>query len=366
MIALSEMCYWYRPAVDKDEDTGELLGYRKKFKADKLQKSYQSFSTVGLSKKQAFDACHFLKAKGLITLEVRDIEVAGDHYPNRLFIGIVPAKIAELNILPGGDTPLLGSNTPLPPSNTPLPPSNTPLPPSNTPLPPSNTPLPEGNYTENTPKDYAQTTGKLVAPTPSNQLNAPFNSPDEVLPEVQATAENRVQILDRRGIISSLRTEKDIFWLNKELNEMEAVGIDFQELDNFLEWWHRNDWRGMKLQKPTLKQIRENWLSYKNGNEQSSLAPIDITNTALDERGQRVLDFLQSRYNQPYDLYKKDYLRSTAAICAATKQGMEIKALQNFFKEKDSEGKVIELGFIGSNLAGWVALKNNKQAEGKR
>ncbi|MEN2732324.1 hypothetical protein WBU85_05535 [Escherichia coli] len=41
---LSEIVYWYRPTEVRDEHTGALLGYRKRFQGDKLQRSYQAFA----------------------------------------------------------------------------------------------------------------------------------------------------------------------------------------------------------------------------------------------------------------------------------------------------------------------------------
>jgi hypothetical protein len=98
IVVLSEICYWYRPRFIKDERTGAVIGIEKKFSSDKLQRSYSSFSTFGLTKKQAYDACHYLDDKGLITLETRTITVSGGQkISNVLFIGIVPKAIAEIS-----------------------------------------------------------------------------------------------------------------------------------------------------------------------------------------------------------------------------------------------------------------------------
>jgi hypothetical protein len=40
---LAELIYWYRPIEVVDEKTGRVSEWRKKFKADKLQKSYQDY-----------------------------------------------------------------------------------------------------------------------------------------------------------------------------------------------------------------------------------------------------------------------------------------------------------------------------------
>jgi hypothetical protein len=99
IIILSEIVYWYRPSEVRDEETGQLLGYKKKFKADKLQRSHQSFSDqFGLTKKQVRDALGFLEDNGLITKELRTIATQGVTLSNVLFIGIVPAKIKAITL----------------------------------------------------------------------------------------------------------------------------------------------------------------------------------------------------------------------------------------------------------------------------
>jgi hypothetical protein len=98
IVILSEICYWYRPRYVKDEHTGAVVGIEKKFWGDKLQRSYSSFSTLGLSKQQAYDACHYLQKQGLITLETRTIITeAGRKIPNELFISIDPKAIAKIS-----------------------------------------------------------------------------------------------------------------------------------------------------------------------------------------------------------------------------------------------------------------------------
>ena len=88
---LADIAYWYRPMEIRDEATGALLEYRKKFKADKLQRSYQSFSSqFGFTKKQTRDAIQFLVDQGVITKELRNIS-ADDGTPlnNVLFLEVV-------------------------------------------------------------------------------------------------------------------------------------------------------------------------------------------------------------------------------------------------------------------------------------
>jgi len=74
---LSEIIYWYRPIEIRDEATGQLIGFKKKFKADMLQRNYQSFSDqFGFTKRQVKDAIDFLVEHKLINRVFRDIKAA--------------------------------------------------------------------------------------------------------------------------------------------------------------------------------------------------------------------------------------------------------------------------------------------------
>ena len=77
---LSDIVYWYRPTIVRDEPTGQLVGIRKKFKSDALQKSYRAYSDLyGESKrsvKQAFDT---LEAIGVIRRDFRDMRDESDN-----------------------------------------------------------------------------------------------------------------------------------------------------------------------------------------------------------------------------------------------------------------------------------------------
>lgn len=89
-LVLSEIVYWYRPTLVRDETTGRVLGYKKKFKADKLQKQYEDIGErFGLTKDQVRDACVFLKKKKIITTEFRTVKNRqGKKCPNRMYIDI--------------------------------------------------------------------------------------------------------------------------------------------------------------------------------------------------------------------------------------------------------------------------------------
>lgn len=105
IIILSDILYWYRPTEERDESTGRVVGRFRKFKPDKLQRSYSYWcDEFGFSKQQVYDAVHRLQAAGIITLEVKDITIGikgrERKLPNVLYVEPVPERIAELNEIP--------------------------------------------------------------------------------------------------------------------------------------------------------------------------------------------------------------------------------------------------------------------------
>lgn len=111
IIILSEIVYWYRPAVIRCENTGRQLGIKKRFKHDMLQRSYESFSDqFGLTKRQAKEATDRLEKHGVIKKHFRTI----GNLSNVLFIELIPIKLLELSsikLVDSGDT-LPRSNVP--------------------------------------------------------------------------------------------------------------------------------------------------------------------------------------------------------------------------------------------------------------
>lgn len=96
---LSEIIYWYRPSEVRDEVTGALTGYRKRFHGDKLQRSYQAFADqFGFSKRETTDALKRLRDAGFITLELRTVKTSeGMTLSNVLFVEPVPEAIDDIN-----------------------------------------------------------------------------------------------------------------------------------------------------------------------------------------------------------------------------------------------------------------------------
>ena len=105
ILILSDIVYWYRPVVVRDEQTSMVTGYRKKFKSDLLQKSYQHYADLfGLSKRQVSDAIIRLEERGLIKRVLRTIETPSMTLQNILFIALNVQKLAEINVSVGDVT----------------------------------------------------------------------------------------------------------------------------------------------------------------------------------------------------------------------------------------------------------------------
>lgn len=99
IIILSEIVYWYRPVELRDEATGRLIGYRKKFKGDRLQRSRRSFEEqFGFTKKQVTDALTFLEKRGIIKKEIVKsiVTEAGQRIGNVMYLEVIPDGIRRI------------------------------------------------------------------------------------------------------------------------------------------------------------------------------------------------------------------------------------------------------------------------------
>ncbi len=94
---LSDIVYWYRPVEIRDESTGHLTGYGKRFKWDMLQRSYDQFADFfGESKRSITEAVALLESLGIIRREFRTIEIGGMKYNNILFIDLFPEQLRRI------------------------------------------------------------------------------------------------------------------------------------------------------------------------------------------------------------------------------------------------------------------------------
>lgn len=97
IVILAEIVYWYRPSIIRDEVTGRVIGYKKKFKADMLQKNRSGFAdTFGLTKNQVFTAIDHLKDLGVIKNHLRDEVIYGQRMNNVPYIELNYDILREL------------------------------------------------------------------------------------------------------------------------------------------------------------------------------------------------------------------------------------------------------------------------------
>lgn len=94
---LADIVYWYRPTEIREPGTGSFLGFRKKFKGDLLQRSYQQFADMfGESKRTVTEAVVRLESLGVVKRIFRTIDVGGMLYNNVLFIQLNPDKLYDI------------------------------------------------------------------------------------------------------------------------------------------------------------------------------------------------------------------------------------------------------------------------------
>lgn len=99
ITVLSEIFYWYKPTEIRDEKTNTIR-YKQKFKADKLQKSYQQLAdSFGFTKRQVLEACKYLLKRKLITIEFRTIIINGTRLNNVMYVEPVVENIEKISIL---------------------------------------------------------------------------------------------------------------------------------------------------------------------------------------------------------------------------------------------------------------------------
>ena len=97
IIILADILYWYRPVEVRDERSGNLVGYRKRFKADLLQRNYAQFADeFGLTKRDVTNAITALEKLGVIKRVFRTITVNGKLVPNVLYIELIDDVLDKL------------------------------------------------------------------------------------------------------------------------------------------------------------------------------------------------------------------------------------------------------------------------------
>lgn len=106
---LSDVVYWYRPRIVRDESTGNVIRATKRFADDLLQRSSKALAEqFGVSKRQITEALRMLEQIGVITRHYRIIErTYGDEtvkIANVQYIELHVSKLIELSKLPDDST----------------------------------------------------------------------------------------------------------------------------------------------------------------------------------------------------------------------------------------------------------------------
>lgn len=87
IVILADIVYWYRAVEVRDEMTGQLIGLKKKFRSDILQRSYQQLAEqFGITKRDATNAIVELEKLGVVRRIFRMKEINGQMYSNVLFL----------------------------------------------------------------------------------------------------------------------------------------------------------------------------------------------------------------------------------------------------------------------------------------
>lgn len=102
IFILGEIVYWHRPTIVRDEYTGQVTEVRKKFKADLLQRSYESFAEqFGFTKRQAREAVIRLEELHIIKREFRTVMAPKGPVSNVLFIHLNPEAVKHITFKEG-------------------------------------------------------------------------------------------------------------------------------------------------------------------------------------------------------------------------------------------------------------------------
>ncbi|MCD8073666.1 MAG: DUF6017 domain-containing protein [Lachnospiraceae bacterium] len=96
IVVLSDIVYWYQPEKILDDD-GKLIGYKKRFSGEYLNRSYLQISKrYGISKRDATNAIIALEKLGVVTRMFQTVFLGGNVYPNVLFLRLDAGRLFEL------------------------------------------------------------------------------------------------------------------------------------------------------------------------------------------------------------------------------------------------------------------------------
>lgn len=95
---LADIVYWYRPTEIRDERSGQIIGWKKKFQGEMLQRNYESFAVqFGESEKTVTRAVVVLEKLGVLQRRRKTIRLSnGIIVNNVLFLELNPDRLYEL------------------------------------------------------------------------------------------------------------------------------------------------------------------------------------------------------------------------------------------------------------------------------
>lgn len=98
MDILADIVYWYRPTEVRDEASGQVIGWKKRFRADILQRSYAELvDEFGEDKKTIARTLVFLEELGVVKRVFRTIKLkSGTVLNNVMFLKLNPKRLYEL------------------------------------------------------------------------------------------------------------------------------------------------------------------------------------------------------------------------------------------------------------------------------
>jgi len=95
---LADIVYWYRPTEIRDERSGQIIGWKKKFQGEMLQRNYESISAqFGEGEKTVTRAIVTLEEIGVIKRHRKNIQLkSGLIVNNVLFLELIPERLYEI------------------------------------------------------------------------------------------------------------------------------------------------------------------------------------------------------------------------------------------------------------------------------
>ncbi|MBL4653788.1 MAG: hypothetical protein JKY53_13140 [Flavobacteriales bacterium] len=231
IFLLSDIIYWYRPTTIRDEISGKIVGYRKKFKSDLLQKGYKDLENLfGLSRNQIKDSFQRLEKLSLIKRVFRNIMSQGSAISNVMFIQIFTkniTRITEKNL--GLDMEIYQQTCEEISSHT-----------------QGNILTPKGIN----PHTYTETTTKI---TTKNSLSTSFTSKDPTISKEYVREKEMINIWDkefRKGERASVHSQGRLILLKKIIEEYFEGNLDcwkryclIIKKSNFLMGGGSNNWK---------------------------------------------------------------------------------------------------------------------------